>query len=136
MKTQFQTLVDDQIRNNKYYQTQPEDFRFIIFSGDASTSEFEKIRAAIKEVIPEFLNIIKNSIDPAWVAAIGSARRWKELKHRDSHNLFDFQRIEGDDKADVDNAYHQSHQEHSELWVFMGHNATAYIPKWGSGILI
>lgn len=63
----------------------------MIFSGDASPLEFDKIRTAIVGTIPEFVDRFKSSIDPAWVAAIGSARRWKELKVRDSLKCFNFQ---------------------------------------------
>ena len=74
---------------------------------------------AIGEVIPEFSKRIEDSIDPAWVAAIGSARRWKETKHRDSHKMFNMPSIEGDDEAEMDNTYHrdpqESHDQHSEL---------------------
>ncbi|THV55233.1 hypothetical protein BGAL_0011g00120 [Botrytis galanthina] len=41
------------------------DFRRIIFSGDASASEFQKIRQAIIKVIPDFADRFSEGIDPA-----------------------------------------------------------------------
>lgn len=74
MKDRFKTLVDDQIRDDKFCQTQLEDFRFIIFSGEAKPSEFRKIREAVVEVIPEFENRFLHDIDPFWVGAVGIAK--------------------------------------------------------------
>lgn len=78
LKSRFQNLVDEQIRDNSYVQTQPEDFRFLIFSGTASSLAFQDIRNTIIELFPKFESRIREDIDPFWVATIGAARLAKK----------------------------------------------------------
>ncbi|CZR56957.1 uncharacterized protein PAC_06846 [Phialocephala subalpina] len=78
LKVRFKKLLDEQYQDNRCCQTHPEDFRFIIFSGEALPSEFLKIRDAVIEVVPAFSDKCRDEIDPHWVAAIGAAEQAKE----------------------------------------------------------
>jgi hypothetical protein len=118
LKTRFQALLDEQIADNKYSQTQPEDFRFIIFSGEGAPPEFLKISQVIAEVAPEIASRIRLSIDPFWVGAVGAARRAKEFAIKQPVTHIDYQMADGVDP----NVYgghslrDQSHEHgHNEL---------------------
>ncbi|KUJ21733.1 uncharacterized protein LY89DRAFT_381948 [Mollisia scopiformis] len=78
LKDRFQKLLEEQIRDNQYCQTQPEDFRLIIFSGSAPASEFQRIREAIVEIVPNFSERFRDEIDPFWVGARGAAQNARE----------------------------------------------------------
>ncbi|KAL2063536.1 hypothetical protein VTL71DRAFT_5341 [Oculimacula yallundae] len=58
------------------------DYRRIVFSGDASASEFRKIREAITEAIPEFADLFfeTGDLEPRWAGAVGAARLAKEFQ--------------------------------------------------------
>jgi len=54
--------------------------RAVIFSGDASSTEIDRIRRIVKKVLPPgHHHKIKDSIDPAYVGAIGAAYQAKSL---------------------------------------------------------
>jgi len=73
-------MLDEQIRDNSCVQTKPEDFRFILFSGEAGLSEFQKIREAIVEVVPKFFDRFpKDPINTFWVGAVGAGRQAKDF---------------------------------------------------------
>ncbi|KAL2067985.1 hypothetical protein VTL71DRAFT_16083 [Oculimacula yallundae] len=74
----FKTLIDDQIRDNRYWQTQLSDFRSIILSGEAPASEFALIHEAVIKAVPEFAGRLRSEIDPLWVAAVGAAVQAKK----------------------------------------------------------
>lgn len=78
MKTRLRTLLDDQARGDGSCPTQLEDYRRIVFSGEAAASEFGKIRVAVTDVVPDFADRFLDSIDPLWVSAIGAARLARE----------------------------------------------------------
>lgn len=78
MKTRFRDLLDTQARADSGCPTQLEDYRCIVFSGEAATSEFGKIRVAVTEVVPDFIDKFRDFIDPKWVGAFGAARLAKE----------------------------------------------------------
>jgi hypothetical protein len=84
-------LVDEELRDTTC-QTQLSNFRFIIFSGEASSSEFDKIRQAIADVFPEFSSGFLDTIDPFWVEAIAAAFRAKEfaIKPPEAHRYFSY----------------------------------------------
>ncbi|TGO90571.1 hypothetical protein BPOR_0059g00140 [Botrytis porri] len=54
------------------------EFRSIVFSGNATASEFQKICEIIIKVILEFADRFSEGINPAWVSAVGAARRARE----------------------------------------------------------
>ena len=102
MKRRFQNLLDEQIRDNSYVNTSSEDFRFIIFSGGANSSEFQKIRRAVIDVVPDFSDRFMDSIDPFWVSAVGAARCAKEfaINPPDSRRHINFQVVDDDPQYD------------------------------------
>jgi hypothetical protein len=50
------------------------DFRGVVFSGDAPTAEFEKIRDLIIKTVPEFSDRFIGIVEPMWAGAVGAAR--------------------------------------------------------------
>ncbi|PQE05075.1 vitamin H transporter protein [Rutstroemia sp. NJR-2017a BVV2] len=80
-KLRLRKLIDGELApptNAGHLPAQLEDFRYVIFSGTAPQSEFQKLRESIIEAVPEFSDrFIKDSIDPEWVGAVGAARRAK-----------------------------------------------------------
>jgi hypothetical protein len=54
--------------------------RAVMFSGDALSTEMDRIRSIVKAVLPlGHYHKIKDSIDPAYVGAIGAAYQAKAL---------------------------------------------------------
>ncbi|KUJ21735.1 uncharacterized protein LY89DRAFT_778119 [Mollisia scopiformis] len=78
MKARFRDLLDAQALDHGCGPTQLEDYRRIVFSGEAVASEFEKIRIAVTKVVPDFIDGFRDFIDPQWVSAFGAARMAKE----------------------------------------------------------
>ncbi|KAF7917202.1 uncharacterized protein EAE98_010307 [Botrytis deweyae] len=77
------------------------EFRRIIFSGNAPASEFQKIRETIIKVIPDFTDRFSEGIDPAWVSAVGAARRAKEYMLNPPNWDYEFQeQVYGDESHD------------------------------------
>lgn len=74
---------------SKYPPAELSDIRRIIFTGDASASEFEKIRTVVVEMYPDFENRFVEGIEPRWVAAVGAAKLARLFK-------FDHGRFVGD----------------------------------------
>ena len=59
--------------------TQYLDVRAIVLSGEASQTAFEELRSAIREVLPQLQEKVRDTIDPLFVPAIGAARRAREF---------------------------------------------------------
>ncbi|TGO33915.1 hypothetical protein BHYA_0221g00050 [Botrytis hyacinthi] len=77
------------------------DFRRIIFSGDAPASEFQKIRETIIKVIPDFADRFSEGINPAWVSAVGAARKAREYVLNPPNWDYEFQeQVYGDESHD------------------------------------
>ena len=91
--------------------TRLKDFRFIIFSGEAMPSEFDKVRQVITELIPEFTDRFRDTVDPFWVGAIGAARCAKEfaINPPNSRDQFDFQMAERVDESLYNDGHRYGH---------------------------
>ena len=72
-------LVNEQIEAGRSGKPKLEDFRFLIFSGDANASEFNKIRDAVVEILPHFADKVLDKIDPVWAGAAGAATRARDF---------------------------------------------------------
>jgi hypothetical protein len=55
------------------------DFKGIAFSGDASNSEFSRIRETITEALPELSDRFIDAVEPKWAEAVGAARKARLL---------------------------------------------------------
>lgn len=75
-KTQLKRLLDEEYAERfggPNRTNQVDDYRGVIFSGSASALEFKSVREGMLQVMPEFEGIIKDGIEPLWVAAHGAA---------------------------------------------------------------
>ncbi|PQE30190.1 vitamin H transporter protein [Rutstroemia sp. NJR-2017a WRK4] len=105
-KLRLRKLIDGELAppaNAGHLPAQLEDFRYIIFSGTAPQSEFQKLRESIIEAIPEFSDrFIKDSIDPEWVGAVGAARRARQYQVEGPYDWSNLGYVIHDDEAKHD----------------------------------
>jgi hypothetical protein len=56
-----------------------EALRAIVFGGDAPSQTFEMLRTIVSDVLPGQVGLIRDTIDPLYVGAIGAAE-WAKLQ--------------------------------------------------------